>query len=66
MPSAFEVTKDDHVVANLKTRAPCGEFLFFKFVAHMTDKLFGNAIEMHDRFEPKMMIAFESLHRLFF
>lgn len=66
MASSFKVAKADHMVADLKTGAAGCEFFLLELVPQVTDKLFGNAIEMHHGFQSKVVIAFEDLHGLVF
>ena len=66
MASSFEVSEADHMVADLKTGSTGCEFVLYKFVPQVTDKPFRDPIEVDDRFQSEMMIAFEHPHRLFF
>ena len=65
VPACLEVVEFDHVVADLKNGSAGFEFFFLALVPQVTDKLFGNAVEMHHGFQSQMVITFEDLHRLF-
>lgn len=64
--SSFEIEEFDHVVANLKDGPACFQFFLLALVPQVTNKLVGDPIQMHDRFQSKVVIAFEHFHRLFF
>jgi len=57
MAPSFEVSEADHVVADLKTGPARCEFVLYKFVPQVTDKPFGDPIEVDDRFQSEMMVA---------
>lgn len=64
MASPFELTKANNVVADLKTGSDRCEFFCLEPVTQMTHKRFRNSIEVDDRFQSKVMIAFERFHRI--
>lgn len=66
MAASFQVVEGDHVVTDLKAGSAGSEFVRLEPVSHMTDNYFRDSIEVDDRFQSKVMIAFEHFHRLFF